>query len=298
MRYLIEVLERPETQGKLQCLASSSVLSLIVHSPSNASYVNNYSGQNGNSGTTVVASAIEAYAHDSDVQALAAPATQQLFQNSRVVYGHKYDDDEDRMSYNSSSFGGMSRPQTASHSRPHTASTMGKALRDRKPEIEPYRPGQWGAPSMETLTREYKEVVRTIAGIRHSDTRGRRDGRGLSGDAMNAINRCEARKKYLLNQIRMLELDKTYKLRALSRRRKRNSKSMPALHAVTSPQNPYISHGKKKRNRKRNAGHQPVSPSRGPIDNVTGMPPTIESVERTVQRKFKERLKPALLELF
>ena len=50
---------------------------------------------------------------------------------------------------------------------------------------------------METLTREYKEIVRTIAGIRHTDNKGRRDGRGLTADAMNAINRCEKRKKYL-----------------------------------------------------------------------------------------------------
>ena len=143
---------------------------------------------------------------------------------------------------------------------------------------------------METLTREYKEVVRTIAGIRYTDNKGRRDGRGLTVDAMNAINRCEKRKKYLLDQIRKIELDRTYRLRARAKRRfgkRKKNGSMPALHTVTSPQNPYIPHKRKAQGK----NVPPTSPSkRGPID--AGEPPSVEKIEDKVRRKFKERYSP------
>jgi hypothetical protein len=293
LRLLLEILERTDPNDDLnfKVNVSSCVLSLLVHSRSNALYVNSYSGSRGTSGTSVVATAIDAYADDKDIQRLAAPATQQLFKSNRD-------------SSDGSSVVQRSRPSTAhSSSTRHgtffgtytkkqaTANNMtSKNIRNGGTSIPKYVPGQWGTPSMETLTREYKEVVRTIAGIRHTDNKGRRDGRGLTADAMNAINRCEKRKKYLIDQIRKIELDRTYRMRARAKRkfgkRKKNG-SMPALHSVTSPQNPYIPHKRKQNQQK----IPPTSPSkRGPID--AGEPPSVEKIEDRVRRKFKDRYSP------
>ena len=302
MRSLLEILERVDQangQGHLKVIASSCVLSLLVHSRSNAMYVNRYNGSMGASGTAVVANAIDIYADDKDVQQLAAPATQQLFKTSDNL-----------------TVGNMEKPQRGANrrSRPSTAHStsrrrgtyfgtyskdqanankkLKKAVKDSggRDAIPQYVPGQWGTPSMETLTREYKEVVRTIAGIRYTDNKGRRDGRGLTVDAMNAINRCEKRKKYLLDQIRKIELDRTYRLRARAKRRfgkRKKNGSMPALHSVTSPQNPYIPHKRKAQSK----NVPPTSPSkRGPID--AGEPPSVEKIEDKVRRKFKERYSP------
>jgi hypothetical protein len=288
MRFLMEALERPSDKGPLQCLVSSCVLSLIVHDKANAAYVNRYNGPNGTSGTSVVASAIEAHANDSDVQSLAAPATQQLFRNAShsTHYGSKYEEDEHKRN----DFTPLSANYDGNRQHSLSGKRSARTSKQSKNAIPAYTPGQWGAPSMETLTREYKEVVRTIAGIRHTDTKGRRDGRGLTADAMNAINRCEARKKYLLDQIRMLELDRTYRIRAKALKKRRNHSSMPALHTVTSPQNPYIPPGKKRGVKHPVPGS--TSPSRGPIDSMMQAPPHLDTIQDDVRQRFKDRYNP------
>ena len=295
MRSLLEILEQRDGNndiGHLKVIVSSCILSLLVHSRSNAAYVNRYNGSRGASGTSVVASAIDAYADDKDVQRLAAPATQQLFRSTGDL-----ENSDGRMAR-------RSRPSTAHSTSRRRGTFFGTYSKDQAnannvtrkhvkkggENIPKYVPGQWGTPSMETLTREYKEVVRTIAGIRYTDNKGRRDGRGLTADAMNAINRCEKRKKYLLDQIRKIELDRTYRLRARAKRKfgkKKKNGNMPALHSVTSPQNPYIPH----KRRKQAKNIPPTSPSkRGPID--AGEPPSVEKIEDRVRRKFKDRYSP------
>ena len=120
MRSLLEILERVDQangQGHLKVIASSCVLSLLVHSRSNAMYVNRYNGSMGASGTAVVANAIDIYADDKDVQQLAAPATQQLFKTSDNL-----------------TVGNMEKPQRGANrrSRPSTAHSTSRRRHDRR----------------------------------------------------------------------------------------------------------------------------------------------------------------------
>ena len=147
-----------------------------------------------------------------------------------------------------------------------------------------------GAHHRWKLYKEYKEVVRTIAGIRYTDNKGRRDGRGLTVDAMNAINRCEKRKKYLLDQIRKIELDRTYRLRARAKRRFGKRKKMVAcLHFTQSQVHAEPLHSPQAKGAGQKCSSN-VAFKMGPID--AGEPPSVEKIEDKVRRKFKERYSP------
>ena len=100
----------------------------------------------------------------------------------------------------------------------------------------------------------------------------------------------KSEKKYLLDQIRKIELDRTYRLRARAKRKfgkKKKNGNMPALHSVTSPQKSIYTTQTQKTGKKYSTN---ISIKRGPID--AGEPPSVEKIEDRVRRKFKDRYSP------
>ena len=94
----------------------------------------------------------------------------------------------------------------AAQSRNDHSSMQSRASHQDNGDFDNYTPGQW-TPSLETLAREFKEVVKTAHRIRINGALVKTEGKELSEEAALAIARCEARRNYLLEQIREHELD-------------------------------------------------------------------------------------------
>ena len=116
----------------------------------------------------------------------------------------------------------------AAQSRNDHSSMQSRASHQDNGDFDNYTPGQWAAPSPETLAREFKEVVKTAHRIRINDalTGGDRKGKELSEEAALAIARCEARRNYLLEQIREHELRRVQKARIRQRERVLSKKAI------------------------------------------------------------------------
>ena len=225
--------------------ATVALLSLVVRCIDNAAYVKSYgvsrvlleqrqqmltspalsstlSGSNA-TGVALLASAINEFHMDDRVKYLAPHATAKVLSSTRKGGGGGDANGADGTTNSVSRGRPQSSPLMRAMAAQHTSgqSAHSRAYQQRRgPDQDQYTPGQWAAPSLETLAREFKEVVKTAHRIRINDASGAdRKGKGLSDEAALAISRCEARRNYLLEQIREHELRRVQKARIRQRER-------------------------------------------------------------------------------
>ena len=179
---------------------------MIIFSKKNAKYILLHTSTSHESGTSIVARLISEHSETDLVIRKTAPiATRAIF----TATGTQSSSNNRRPK---SSPSHMNRNNSNSNNR------SGRNAAATSATNEHYEENQWSAPSLETLAREFKEVVKTAHRIRANEENDvSRIGKGMSDEAMTAIERCEKRRDYLLNQIREYELRRVQKIRIRNR---------------------------------------------------------------------------------